>query len=126
MPTHVFPESRPGQLALEELHEAIRRRAEQIYERSGKIPGRDLENWRQAEEEIRREAGLLARRRTAVIVKVDGIDYVGEYSSATADGYAPGEFLPGDSVVVRFEADKMYVKRANGKELETRVVKTYS
>jgi len=35
-----------------DLHEAIRRRAEEIYVRSGRIPGRDVENWAQAEREI--------------------------------------------------------------------------
>ena len=33
-------------------HEAIRRRAEEIYIRNGRIPGRDVENWAQAEQEI--------------------------------------------------------------------------
>ena len=28
-----------------DLNQAIRRRAEEIYERNGKRPGRDLENW---------------------------------------------------------------------------------
>lgn len=31
--------------------EAIRRRAEEIYIRNGRIPGRDNENWAQAEQE---------------------------------------------------------------------------
>ena len=38
-----------------DLQEAIRRRAEEIYIRNGKIPGHDLENWAQAEHEIMRE-----------------------------------------------------------------------
>src|ERR1019366_8201076 len=33
-------------------HEAIRQRAEEIYIRNGRIPGRDMENWAQAEQEI--------------------------------------------------------------------------
>jgi len=126
MATHVSPESESGgipQDAAYDLHELIRRRAEEIYERSGKIRGRDVENWTQAEEEIRREAARYAGRRIAVVVKVNGVDYVGEYTFTAADGYAPGEFAAGDSVAVRFDEDKMYVKRPNGKELETRVVK---
>lgn len=55
-----------------EQQEAIRRRAEEIYIRSGRIPGRDVENWVQAESEILREAEERASRQTAVVVKVDG------------------------------------------------------
>jgi Protein of unknown function (DUF2934) len=124
MSTNISPESGGGDLPAD-VHEAIRQRAEQIYERSGKIPGRDIENWTQAEREIRHEAAQRVGRRTAVVVKVDGIDYLGEYALAEADGYTPGEFSAGDPLAVRFEENKMYVKRANGKELETRIVKTY-
>jgi len=103
------------------LHEAIRRRAEEIYIRNGKIPGHDVRNWTQAEDEIRREFQN-SDRRTAVIVKVNGVQYVGEYRAETADGYAPGEFPPGSSVLVRLDGNKMMVKRSNGKILETEVV----
>lgn len=103
------------------LHEAIRRRAEEIYIRNGRLPGRDLENWAQAEDEIRHEAEN-ARLRTAIIVKVNGVQYVGEYRAETANGYAPGEFPPGSSILVRIDGNKMMVKRPNGKILETEVV----
>lgn len=125
MPGHVFPESNAEDNTLNHLHEAIRRRAEEIYEKSGRIPGHDMENWSQAEQEIRREAARSGGRRTAVVVNVDGVDYVGEYDFTTADGYAPGEFSAGDPVAVRFERDKMYVRLPSGKELETRIVQTY-
>ncbi len=104
-------------------HEAIRRRAEEIYIRNGRIPGRDVENWAQAEQEILRESAQPPIRRTAIIVKVNGEEYVGEYDPATSDGYVPGEFGPGTSVPVRFHDDKMFVKRPNGKILETTIVK---
>jgi Protein of unknown function (DUF2934) len=104
-------------------HETIRRRAEEIYIRNDRAPGRDAENWAQAEQEILREAALAPRRRTAIIVRVDGVEYVGEYNSASCDGYAPGEFGAGVSVPVRFHGDKMFVKRRNGKILETTIVK---
>ncbi len=39
-------------------HEEIARRAREIYERSGRVPGRDLENWLEA------EAQLSAARKT--------------------------------------------------------------
>jgi hypothetical protein len=103
------------------LHEAIRRRAEEIYIRSGRIPGRDVENWAQAEQEIRCEAEN-STRRTAVIVKFNGVQYVGEYRAEDADGYVPGEFAPGSSVVVRIYGTRMLVKRPNGKVLATLVV----
>jgi len=52
-------------------HELIRRRAEDIYIRSGRIPGRDIENWTQAEEEIRAEFER-ASCPTAIIVRLSG------------------------------------------------------
>ncbi|HET7891280.1 MAG TPA: DUF2934 domain-containing protein [Candidatus Sulfotelmatobacter sp.] len=103
-------------------HEAIRRRAEEIYIRNGRIPGRDNENWAQAEQEIMRELAGEAPRKTAIVVRVNGEEYVGEYDPETADGYAPGEFGAGTSVPVRFRGDKMLVLRPNGKVLETTIV----
>jgi hypothetical protein len=44
-------------------HEEIARRAREIYERSGRRPGRDLENWLQAERE------LIAARKTITAPK---------------------------------------------------------
>jgi hypothetical protein len=107
-------------------HEAIRRRAEEIYARNGKLPGHDAENWAQAEQEILRESAALPTRRTAIVVIVDGTEYVGEYNSLSCDGYLPGEFGSGVSVPVRFHGDKMFVKRPNGKILETTIVKKTS
>ena len=103
-------------------HEAIRRRAEQIYIRNGRTPGHDLENWAQAEKEILSESAAPAHR-AAILVKVNDAEYVGEYSPASSDGYVPGEFGPGATVPVRFRGDKMFIKRPNGKILETTVVK---
>ena len=103
------------------LHEAIRRRAEEIYVRNGKIPGRDLENWAQAEEEILRECAQSPTRK-AIVVKVGDTQYIGEYNPDSCDGYVPGEFGPGADVPVRFRGDKMLVLRPNGKVLETTIV----
>jgi len=105
-----------------EQHEAIRRRAEEIYIRSGRIPGRDLENWSQAEEEILREFVAVPARRKAVVISVNGVKYVGEYDPASSGGYTPGEFGSGAPVPVRFDGTKMFVKRPNGHELETTIV----
>jgi len=106
-----------------DIQEAIRRRAEEIYIRNGRIPGHDLENWAQAEKEVLAETAAPPAHRTAVVVTVDGVKYVGEYDAASSGGYTPGEFHAGTRVPVRFDGDKMFVKRPNGKELETRVVK---
>jgi len=103
-------------------HEAIRGRAEEIYVRNGRIPGRDRENWAQAEQEILRESAESPTRK-AIVVKVGDAQYLGEYNPESSDGYVPGEFGPGASVPVRFRADKMLVLRPNGKVLETTIVK---
>jgi len=105
-----------------DMNEAIRRRAEEIYIRNGRIPGRDLENWAQAEREIRHEAELRGRRN-AVVVNVNGTKYVGEYRPESSDGYVPGEISAGGKILVRLEGDRMFISRPNGKELETRIVK---
>jgi hypothetical protein len=107
-------------------HEIIRRRAEEIYIRSGKIPGHDLDNWAQAEQEILRESGESPARRTAIVVRVNGAEYVGEYRATSSDGYRPGEFGPGASVLVRFHENQMLLLRPNGKVLETTIVKKIS
>ena len=104
-----------------ELRDAIRKRAEEIYLRNGRIAGRDLENWTQAEAEIAREYGS-STRRTAIVVDVEGVQYVGEYRSESCDGYQPGEFSAGEDISIRFEADKMFLKRPDGRELETIIV----
>jgi len=92
-------------MSAERLQDAIRKRAEQIYMRSGTIPGRDLENWVQAESEIMRERES-APRRTAVVVEVHGVQYVGEYDPNACDGYLPGEFQSGEELAIRFDGEK--------------------
>ena len=120
MDTDVLSDSQSS-LCANDLHEAIRRRAEEIYIRSGRIPGRDVENWTQAEREII-EQSAQQKRRSAIVLKVNGVQYVGEYAPESSDGYVPGEFGIGSPVTVRFDGDQMFVKRANGKELATRIV----
>ena len=105
-----------------ELREAIRGRAEEIYIRSGRVGGRDLQNWAQAEAEILQEHGE-SGRRAAIIVDVQGVQYVGEYDSASSHAYRAGEFGPGEDVALRFEDDKMFVRRPDGTELETTIVR---
>src|SRR5512142_445077 len=104
-----------------DVQEMIRLRAEAIYVRNGRIPGHDLENWAQAEQEVLKEQEA-RHRRNAIVIKVNGVQYVGEYSLERAESYAPGEFSAGVPVPVRFAGNKMFVKRPNGKELETTIV----
>ena len=115
-----IPRSRAASVM--DLQEAIRRRAEGIYLHSGSLPGRDLENWIQAEREIMQELAQPSTRRTAIVIRVGDIQYVGEYSAASAADYRPGEIPAGTPMPVRFEGDKMFVMRPNGEELETTIV----
>ena len=103
-------------------YELIRRRAEEIYIRNGRIPGHDLANWAQAEREITIEAASV--RRTAIVVRVNGREFVGEYDLAAADGYKPGEFAVHAPVSVHFHGNKMFILRPNGEVLDTTIVKT--
>lgn len=105
------------------LYEAIRQRAEEIYIRDGKVAGRDVANWVQAEKEILREAAQHSARHPAVVINVNGIPYVGEYPVESSEGYTPGEFAAGDAVSIRFEGEQMFVQRPNGSELKTTLVK---
>lgn len=102
------------------IQEAIRRRAEEIYIRNGRIPGRDMQNWMLAEQEILAES--MRPNRNAVVIKVNDARYVGEYDRDSSGGYVPGEFSAGAPVPVRFENDKMILVRRNGRELETTIV----
>jgi hypothetical protein len=105
-----------------DLHEMVRQRAEEIYVRNGRMPGRDIENWAEAEQEILAETSK-PRSRTAIVVEVNGVRYVGEYQPDSSEGYEPGEIAAGARVLVRLQGDKMFVRRPNGRELETRIVK---
>jgi hypothetical protein len=105
-----------------DLHETIRHRAEEIYRRNGNLHGCDLANWAQAEAELLGDSVGPRLPTTAIVVKVNGIQYVGEYDPESSLGYLPGEFQTGALIPVRFQGDKMYIQRANGVELETTIV----
>jgi hypothetical protein len=105
-----------------QMQEAIRRRATELYHQGGALEGHDVENWYQAEAEILRESTANPVRR-AVVVNLQGVVYTGEYEAAAAEGYTPGEWKPGDSVPVRLADDKLYLRRPNGQELQTTIVK---
>jgi hypothetical protein len=101
---------------------AIRRRATELYQRSGAAEGHDVENWYQAEAEILREAAVHPVRR-AIIVNIEGVVYTGEYETASAEGYTPGEWKAGDHVPIRLEGDKLFLRRPNRKVLRTSIIK---
>ncbi len=105
-----------------QMQEAIRRRATELYHQGGALEGHDVENWYQAEAEILRESTANPVRR-AVVGNLQGVVYTGEYEAAAAEGYTPGEWKPGDSVPVRLAGDKLYLRRSNGQELQTTIVK---
>lgn len=105
-----------------DMQEAIRRRAEEIYIESGRMPGRDVQNWTQAEREVMAAAST-GKSSGAVVVKVNGVQYVCEYQPESSDGYVPGEFNAGAPVTVRVQGDKIFIRRPNGKILETKIVK---
>jgi hypothetical protein len=105
-----------------QMQEAIRRRATELYQQSGALAGRDVENWYQAEAEILRESAAHPVRR-AVVVNLQGVVYTGEYDATAADGYTPGEWTPGDPVPIRLSGEKLYLRRPNGRELQTTIVK---
>ncbi|MGA7697864.1 MAG: DUF2934 domain-containing protein [Candidatus Sulfotelmatobacter sp.] len=104
------------------VQEAIRRRATELYRQSGAAEGHDVENWYQAEAEILRESATHPVRR-AVVVNIQGVVYTGEYESTSADGYTPGEWKPGEAIPVRLAGDKLYLRRRNGRELQTTIIK---
>jgi Protein of unknown function (DUF2934) len=105
-----------------QVQEDIRRRAAELFQRSGAVEGHDTENWYRAEAEILRESARNPARRS-VVVNVRGVVYTGEYEFTSADGYIPGEWNPGDPVPVRLAGDKLYLLRPNGRELRTTIVK---
>ena len=113
-----------GSVRSPEVEQAIRRRAERLYEERGCLPGHEVEDWLRAEAEVLREIELAQPPKPAlVVIRFQGASYAGEYDANRCEGYTPGEFRTGAPVEVRFAADHMYVKRPNGKELATKVVR---
>ena len=105
------------------IHEAIERRARELWEQRGRQDGHAEEDWRQAEQEILSELGtvhLSPMRR--IMVKAAGVVYTGEYDPAIYDSYRPGELQPGAEIRIQFNEDRMRLKLAGGKELEARIV----
>lgn len=105
-----------------QMQDAIRRRATELFQRSGSVPGYDVENWCQAELEILQEqaAHLI---RPAVVIKFQGVLYTCEYEPDSADSYTPGEWKPGEPIPLRIAGDRIFLRRHDGSELETTITK---
>ncbi len=58
-----------------------------------------------------------------ISVQIDDLIYVGQYIAPNKNSYQPGDLTVNDPIEVRFEKDKMILKRPNGKELETKLMK---
>jgi len=65
----------------------------------------------------------LSAVRRALGVNVQELAYTGEYQSSFGGGHIPGEWKPGNPVPVRLAGDKLYLRRPNGRELRTTIVK---
>jgi hypothetical protein len=105
-----------------QMQDAIRRRATELFERSGSVPGHDVENWCQAELEVLKEQATQLLR-PAVVIKFEGVLYTCEYEPDSPGTYTPGEWKPGDPVTLRIAGDKFYLRRHNGSELQTTITK---
>ena len=105
-----------------QMQDAIRRRATELFRRSGSVPGHDLENWCRAELEILQEQATHLVR-PAVVIRFEGVLYTCEYDPDSAGSYTPGEWKPGEPVPLRIAGDKFYIRRHDGSELETIITK---
>jgi hypothetical protein len=117
-----------------EWADAVRQRAQELFEMHGRAPGHDLENWLQAEADVARQFATAEeaiapspvspdRSTRHIVVEVNHVTYTGEYCADSSGGYTPGEFARGAPVGIRFEEEYLYLKRRNGAELKTRIVR---
>ena len=107
-----------------ELHEAITRRAHELWELRGRVDGHAEEDWAQAEADVLRTwPAERAQRPAFIVVKVGEFTYTGEYDPRRYSYYRPGDLGRGIRIPVRFEDDRMYVKLHDGRELETTIVR---
>jgi hypothetical protein len=115
MPSHLSRDQ-PKQSRMK----AVRQRAQKLFEESGRVSGRDQENWLRAEAEIDAEA-CTCGKPAYVVIKFKGVTYTGEYDALATD-YRPGE-LAGAPVEWKLESETMIITRSNGMQLTARIVK---
>jgi Protein of unknown function (DUF2934) len=104
------------------VHEAIVRRARELWEQRGRVDGHAEEDWAQAEAEVRQQ---LAQRNAGfpafLAVKANGYIYTCRYDR-NSDAYKPGDLAPGETIRLRFEGEKIYMSFRDH-ELETTIVR---
>jgi hypothetical protein len=106
-----------------EVHEAIVRRARELWEQRGRIDGHASEDWAQAEAEIREQLAASRGASAALLsVKCHAFVYTCRYDRNCV-AYRPGDFAPGDPIHFRVADDKLYLKLSDGDELETTIIR---
>src|SRR5436305_1676359 len=108
------------------IHEAIARRARELWQERGCLDGHAEEDWAKAEAEIRNRVATTRKKPVTrrILVKAGETIYTGEYDAAAR--YSPGELCEGEQIRLHFSGEKMWIKLAGGRELETRIVKRES
>ena len=115
---------RPEASEPDALHQAITRRAHELWELRGRVDGHAEEDWARAEAEVRRAWHRQSHPRTAfVVVKVGEFTYTGEYDPQRSGFYQPGDLGKGAPVPVRLEDARIFLRLCNGRELETKIVR---
>lgn len=104
------------------VHDAIVRRARELWEQRGRVDGHADEDWAQAEAEVRQQ---LAQPKVAspafLAVKANGYVYTCRYDR-NSDIYQPGDLVAGEAIRLRIDGDKLYLK-VRDRELETTIVR---
>jgi hypothetical protein len=59
-----------------------------------------------------------------ISVQKDNLVYVGDYLAKRKGSYRPGDLIVNDPIAFRIDGDKLILKRPNGEELKTKLVKT--
>jgi len=109
------------------LHEAVERRARELWEERGRVDGHADEDWVQAEREVTEAWNSKGRNKVAFMaVKFDDEIYTLEYEPSASDCYQPGDLQPGEKLEIRIEGDHMSVALPNGKDLNARILRKRS
>ncbi len=104
------------------LHEAITRRARELWQQRGCVDGHAEEDWAQAEAEVMERFARQKYASTGLLtVRAGNVVYTCRYSK-NCDTYKPGDLYPGEPVNLRFVGEKIYL-RFRGRELETTIVR---
>ena len=104
------------------VHDAIVRRAREIWEQRGRVDGHAQEDWAQAEAEVRQQLAQARLSSPAFLaVKANDCVYTCRYDR-NSDVYQPGDLAAGEAIRLRFEGEKLYV-RFHDRELETTIVR---